>query len=147
MGVMKVLLLLLLLIFNFSFLASFANNLDSENSLEKMKDKQIEDSNHNSTTGDNNGIVNQSKFAHVGARGGGGGHPIGESNNGNGGQATSSQQGGSGVAVIPVYAAAGAGAAANHRRNHNGTIDIYGRCRKGRLMIVIFTALLLLISI
>ncbi|KAI3495621.1 hypothetical protein L1887_37966 [Cichorium endivia] len=108
------------------------------NRSEKVKEEQIDESNGSITSG-GTGTVNQSKFAHAGARGGGGGHSAGKGGNGSGGR--SSPQGG-GTAVIPVYAA-------GHRNTHRGAAGIGSRCQKDKLMIrvaAILTSILLYIS-
>ncbi|KAI3749985.1 hypothetical protein L2E82_20609 [Cichorium intybus] len=118
--------------------------IDSGNRSEKVKEEQIDESNGSITSG-GTGTVNQSKFAHAGARGGGGGHSAGKGGNGSGGR--SSPQGG-GTAVIHVYVA-GAVGAAGHRNTHRGAAGIGSRCQKDKLMIrvaAILTSILLYIS-
>nr|GEW35891.1 integrase, catalytic region, zinc finger, CCHC-type, peptidase aspartic, catalytic [Tanacetum cinerariifolium] len=113
------LMMLLLVLFNFSFHAP-ASNLYSDES-------------NSYVTSGNNGVVSQSKFAHAGARGGGGGASAGEGMHGNSGQANSSPRGGG---ALPVYAA-GSGAAANRNNNNHGAAGICSHCKKDGLMILI----------
>ncbi|KAK9064015.1 hypothetical protein SSX86_017887 [Deinandra increscens subsp. villosa] len=109
-----------------------------------------------------NGGVNQSIIVHAsvgvggGGRsggGGGGGRSIGEGedNNGSDGQSNSSPRQGGGAAAIPVYAAgsgavvaAGSGAGTNHS-NHRNTANVYSKCKKDGLLVVIETIITLLI--
>uniref|UniRef100_A0A251T207 Uncharacterized protein n=1 Tax=Helianthus annuus TaxID=4232 RepID=A0A251T207_HELAN len=90
---------------------------------------------------EDDGVVNQSKFAHTSARGGSGdggaGRSTRENNNGYGGDSSLSRQGGGG-AVIPVYAAAGAAAKRNNRHNAANTCSI---CWEHRLLIVMSSVL------
>ncbi|CAH1430845.1 unnamed protein product [Lactuca virosa] len=147
MSIMKVMVVLLVL-FNFYFPASsapLASNLNSGNPSEKMTEKQKGESN-DSITGGEVGTVNQSKFAHAGARGGGGGgggHSAGGGGKGGGGQSSSSSRGG-GAAVIPVFAAGAAGAA-GQRNNHRSAAGICSRCRKDMILIDVATTLALVL--
>ncbi|KAL8257817.1 hypothetical protein R6Q59_029858 [Mikania micrantha] len=133
MGAMKLMILLLLIIFSFTFPVSFSQ-------LDKHSAKPpILHESDGSVSGVNNGAVNQSKFAGGGARGGGG-HSAGESSSGQGGQP---QRGGAG-AVIPVYAA-GSGAAAKNN-NHRSTASVCIKCQKDTLLIIGLTSFLLYLS-
>ncbi|KAL8218340.1 hypothetical protein R6Q57_021713 [Mikania cordata] len=138
MGAMKLMILLLLIIFSFTFPVSFSQ-LDKHSALTFVAAKPpILHESDGSVSGVNNGAMNQSKFAGAGARGGGG-HSAGESSSGLGGQP---QRGGG--AVIPVYAA-GSGAAAKNN-NHRSTASVCIKCQKDTLLIIGLTSFLLYLS-
>ncbi|KAK9059834.1 hypothetical protein SSX86_020538 [Deinandra increscens subsp. villosa] len=131
MGATKVLLLLMLL-FNFTSPLSFAhitNNSGFETFNSTSRDdngviNQIDESN-GFVSRDDNGVLNQIKFSHASAKGGGSG--------GSG----SSRRGGGG-ALIPVYAASGAASKPN---NHHNAANTCNMCRKDRLLFVGVTIL------
>ncbi|MFS7994215.1 hypothetical protein Hanom_Chr12g01103261 [Helianthus anomalus] len=122
MGAMKLILFLLVLL-NFISSLSFAHVANNYSGRE------------------DDGVVNQRKFAHASARGGSGdggaGRSTRENNNGYGGDSSPSQQGGGG-AVIPVYAASGAATKRNNRHNTANTCSI---CWEHRLLIVMSSVL------
>ncbi|KAL4575317.1 hypothetical protein LXL04_022159 [Taraxacum kok-saghyz] len=126
MGIMKVMVVLLVL-FNFCFPASFAPlghkfNLGSSSS--------------SSSCESNNSIpdaVNQSKFVYAGARGGGGRRLAKGGGSKGGGRSISSPKGGGAGIIV-----AGVG---QRNNNHHGAAGVGSRCRKGMLLIDVATIL------
>ncbi|KAI3816201.1 hypothetical protein L1987_15892 [Smallanthus sonchifolius] len=125
------LMLLLLVLFNFSSPLSFAHIANNYSGKLRIDEASA------SVSRDDNRVVNESKFAHASASGGGGGGHSNGGNFGNGGESISSQRGGGG-GVIPVYAAAGANAKPNNNRN---AANAHRSCRKDWVLIVIATGL------